>query len=455
MRKKELLKKLHDLRKEVKPDQEWQAKNRDILLNQIKAQTRVDFAKEYGRGFFAVRFLKLAYKPALGLILGVMIILGAWIAGVNATKNSLPGDFWYGVKLTSERFQVNFALNDEKKANLEMQFADRRLDEIIKLINNNEEEKEKDLEMPLRKFQESMTNVKSSLAKLEMTDKEKAVKMAEIIDEKTKGYTEALEGQQKTMPELAQDTEKAISASKSMGNKALSLIVEQFEAGDMGITIDRVMERVRSRVSDLEEDVDLAKADIDKIITNKKLEAERLAAAEEAAEESAEEETGAEEESTAEESAEEETTGEEIAEEEITEEEITEEETAEEANGEEAVKEEETGATEEEEQKVDTEEAAEEPEEDLPTIEEIKDKPDQAQALLVKAKNFLKNGSVTQAFDQVRQANEILTLVNKVIKANSQYLEAPVLEEQEEQEVKEGETGDEAANNEENNTSSE
>ena len=45
MKKKELLKQLNNLKETIKPDSSWQEANRDILLSQINAQTRLDFEK--------------------------------------------------------------------------------------------------------------------------------------------------------------------------------------------------------------------------------------------------------------------------------------------------------------------------------------------------------------------------------------------------------------------------
>lgn len=445
MKKKELLKQLNNLKKTVKPDLDWQESNRDILLSQINAQTRLNFETAKFKllpNIFQRRFLMPVLKPVASLVLIVVFVFGVWTASVSATKKSLPGDLFYNIKLTTERVQVNLTLNDEKKANLEIAFAQRRLEEIEKIVEKSEPDSGENIEIPLKKFQENMNNVKSNLAKLEIKDKEGAIKIANLIDEKSKEYVGLLMDQQGKLPGLALNTAEAISASKSTANKALSLIIEEYETGDSDLSAEEVVSKVQTRIDSLQTALNSAKTDIDVITDAQAAEAIRLA--EEAAK--AEEEARLAEEEAAK-----------LAEEEKSEEELATDQSAEEASSEEADSVEETPAedsdqdaeaadqsdgeaesqepvqdqpadqsaesvpTEETPVEITNEEPVE-PVEVLPTIEEIKDMRVEALALLVDAENLLKENQVRQAFDKVKQADDLLSLINKVILANSQYL---------------------------------
>ena len=189
MKKKELLQKLNNLKQEIKPDKAWQEANRGILLTQIKAQSRLEFEAK-NKVFFNVfsnKFAKHGIRLAASFAVVILLVFGAWITSVNATKNSLTGEFWYSIKLTTERVQVSLALDDEKKANLEIEFAERRLEEIERVVEKSDlVQTREDIEVPLKKFQESIANIKSNLAKLEKTDSQTALKLANLVDEKTK-----------------------------------------------------------------------------------------------------------------------------------------------------------------------------------------------------------------------------------------------------------------------------
>ena len=436
IKKRDLLKQIHNLKKTIKPDSAWQKSNREILLSQIKSQTSLEFVPSHR--IMAKNLFIAVYKPLGSFILIAGILLGAWIASVGATRNSLPGDFFYGVKLAAERVQVNLATNDEKKANLEMTFADRRLAEMKKVADQNvSQNQNENLKVSLKQFQESINNVKSSLAKLEKTDSKTAAKVADLVDEKTKEYVNLLQDQQDKAPELASNTEEAISASKATGDKALSYILSEFESGKSDLNLDQVKSKISDRIDTLKKGLDLAKSDIDKIITNKKI-ADDFAVAKaladkKAAEEKAASDAKAAEEAAAKASADASAAAKALADkaEEAKSETTTDNKSENIANNNANTNVNADTNSQPDAQNVNSSanikqdaQSNSQPAEILPTIDEIKDKPAEINKFLAKADDFLKSNSVSQAFDQVKQADDILTLINKVIDANSQYLEA-------------------------------
>ncbi len=421
MKKRELLKQLHNLRRAIKPDLKWQTANREILLSQIKAQTKLDFVLSHK--LLLKNLFVSVYKPVGAMILVACILFGTYITTVGATRNSLPGDFLYGLKLTTERMQVNLAMNDEKRTNLEFTFAERRLAEIKKSTAKEGGIKDKkNLEIPLKKFQESLNNVKSNLAKLEITDKQKALEVADMINQKAKEYIDIIKDQQASSPQMAdnKETEQAISISKATADKALNLIVKEFESGESELILDEVKEKINARIVDLEKNLISVQSEIDLIIVNKKLAEERalVEAEKKAAEESAAAKALADKKAAEEAAAK----------------------VAENTPSTEIKPEENTNAVNDSNSNTNTitaqpDPAANtnsnneqvEPVEVLPTIEEIKDKPKEIEALIAKAKGYLQSNSISQAFDQVRQAEDIMTLVDKVIEANKQYLETQII----------------------------
>ncbi len=425
MQKKDLLKQLNNLQHEIKPDLVWKKTNREILCSQIKAQTSdLKNQKISWHALLAKQFMVSAYKPLGAMILIIGIGLGAYITTVGATRNSLPGDLLYGFKLTTERVQVGLANSDEKKVDLEIVFADRRLTEMQKLTENDKSDKNENLQVSLKKFQESMDNVKTGLAKLEKADSKTAAKLANKVDEKTKEYVDILKDQQTKTPEVAANDEtatataKAITASKSTADKALDVIVKEFEGGNKEIALQDLKQKMNSRIDELVTKIETDKANIEKVITNKAAAAKALAAKEAADKAAAEasaakaleaKETVAAEAAAANESETETNT--------VTTEENKPANTNTNLN---------TNTNIVIEQPIPEVKPVETvPAEVLPTIEEIKDKPAAAEKLLAKAREFLASNSISQAFDMIKQADDIMTLVDKVIKANEEFLVAP------------------------------
>jgi hypothetical protein len=390
MTKKEILKQLHNLNQDIKPDAEWKASNREILLSQIKAQTLTSQTehKILWHVFWAKKFMLAAYKPLGAMILIFGVILGGYTMTVGAAKNSLPGDFLYPIKLTTERMQVNLAGNDEKKTNLEIVFAERRLEEMQKVADKsgNDSTKKENLQVSLQKYQESINNVKSGLSKLEKTDSKTALKVAKLIDEKTKGYVDILKQQNDTNSDLSQTTgtADAITASKSMGEKALDVIITEFQAGNSQISIDEVYQKLDDMTKGLADNIEKAKIEVDKILANKKI-AEAKAS------------------TTVKNEVLPDTT----------------------VKTPEAQTQQNTNVNTAPEAPVQEDKNSEEI---LPTLDELKLKLVEAGSILSQARGDLVARKIISAYEKAKQTADIMTTVEKVIAANKEYLEEPKTE---------------------------
>ena len=73
----------------------------------------------------------------MGTLITIVVILGLALGGtsaVYAAQDDLPGEPLYQVKLLSEEARLDLAADPEKKMDLDLQFALRRLDEIEEMI---------------------------------------------------------------------------------------------------------------------------------------------------------------------------------------------------------------------------------------------------------------------------------------------------------------------------------
>ena len=78
-------------------------------------------------------FTDMVARPMALTSLMIVMVLGGWITSVNASLDTLPGDAFYGVKLVSEKAQLVLA-SSNTKSKLHAEFASRRLDEIVTLV---------------------------------------------------------------------------------------------------------------------------------------------------------------------------------------------------------------------------------------------------------------------------------------------------------------------------------
>ena len=125
---KDLIKKIKEL-KQIEPSSEWMNSTRHNLMTQIKIDEN---ANMYNISFF--QWIKQPQSFALAFCLMLMVLGGPWLA-IKASEASLPGEFLYSVKKATEGVQITVT-SEDSKAQLSVEFAGRRLEELSKMSEN-------------------------------------------------------------------------------------------------------------------------------------------------------------------------------------------------------------------------------------------------------------------------------------------------------------------------------
>jgi hypothetical protein len=133
---KDLLQQLKSLKKEASAgyvSESNRAAARDNLMLAIGARQTKKESWSPTSVFEFTRFVigDAMSKPAMAFGSVFLIVLGS-ISTVNASANSLPGDPLYGLKVVTERTQLQLA-NSDRRAVLHTEFAERRLQELLEL----------------------------------------------------------------------------------------------------------------------------------------------------------------------------------------------------------------------------------------------------------------------------------------------------------------------------------
>lgn len=268
MQNKELIKKLQSF-KRIKPRSEWIIQNREILLTQIRSQSKserdikksFDYYVEFLRLFFPSRWV---LRPVGIFILIATVVLGSNLATVRAAQ-SLPGDLLYPLKLASEMAQMTFTLSEEKKVELEIEFTGRRLDELKKIQEKVDEpdfERKEKIQEAVKKVKENVERVENRLKSIEEEREPRTVvEVAKSVNDKTEEYKYELE---RLIEELRKDVSDDIQKSKDDMSEALSSIVKvntstletMIEKRDeQVVSEDEIVERLEKKIVDAENGV--------------------------------------------------------------------------------------------------------------------------------------------------------------------------------------------------------
>ena len=83
--------------------------------------------------FYVHQFTHAMLKPAAGVVAVFLFAIFGWVSAANISGSALPGDDLYKVKLGVERAQLSLAFNPEQHASLQVEFASRRLQEMVEV----------------------------------------------------------------------------------------------------------------------------------------------------------------------------------------------------------------------------------------------------------------------------------------------------------------------------------
>ena len=165
---------------QIQPENEWREKVKRELLSQIRVYKAEKAEKA---DTYRLKPELLLLRPVVAISLILAIIFGGSVVTVQATKNSLPGQFLYPIKIALEKGRLILARKGEKKVDLELEFAGQRLEELGQIVQI---EPEKTIEA-VQNFQNNLDSVKVSLQKLEEDDKiieDKIIEAAKIVEKK-------------------------------------------------------------------------------------------------------------------------------------------------------------------------------------------------------------------------------------------------------------------------------
>ncbi len=171
MNDKEIVNQLNKLR-EVQPDSAWQAKNRALLLSQIGPGSKDELTTVAGFSILnlPLRLIKTIPQPVLAVFLIVLFMFGSGVFSIQASKNAKPGDSLYIAKIINERTQQVLTFDEQKKAQLGIEFAGNRAAELNQILsdksNVNDADKKTKVENLVNDFKKEIDGVKNHIAKI-------------------------------------------------------------------------------------------------------------------------------------------------------------------------------------------------------------------------------------------------------------------------------------------------
>mgnify|MGYP001588884829 FL=1 len=278
-----ILEQLKEL-KNIRPREGWVNAQRELLLSQITTQNAVKPQSFLVNGWYLVKslmpvgVLRFVARP-VGVFVSLMVLIfSTGMFGVNASRGSLPGDFLYQVKLTSEKVKVGFTVAEEKKAVLHVQFAEERVKEIEKVSQKSSsiETKKEQIKVAATGLKDEMTKTNETLDKVkqDQTKSKEVVATVKQVDQKTTELGVRIDQKKEELKdnkEISKSLSEVKAAMAETGVKAVEVIVSKHESGAVKLSDSEIIETINNidkKIENAQKKVDEATLQVKEVTTN-------------------------------------------------------------------------------------------------------------------------------------------------------------------------------------------
>lgn len=247
------------------PDKNWKNEFRSTLMMQAKntvgENPRVLSFKESVREFaafiFPVEQMQFAARTLTVMVLAAGLVFGGSITTVSASLNSVPGDLLYSLKRITEEAQVALANGGEVKAELHLEFAGRRVQEVVKINDNDADDGAERITQAVESFKQEIATANQYMEDLK-DDSEKVVQVAKSIDAKTEMHQQILTEVEKNTTNSA--TLGVVAEAKAVAEdasvKAVEVLIINHESASSTISTEELKDTVENKINDIEKKVD-------------------------------------------------------------------------------------------------------------------------------------------------------------------------------------------------------
>jgi len=282
----------------VKPRSEWLQNNREVLLSQIrntvsheaKPAFKIESFWPALSIFLPQTFVYNFVRPVAVLLIVVMVGTSGWIATVDASYESLPGDWLYGVKRVGEKTQsavVSMTGNKTADTRLHAEFAKRRAVEVKKIVASTDPSKKAKVNEAMADLKSEIKVVNANLDKAKLASSDvsaEVIKEVKTSADEVKAVLESVKDNLQTASSTDLAAANVITEVKEMKDlakdtavKAVGMIVDKHLAGDNTVTkeevkkeLDKTMASAASEITENKQNMDSVKIIIDSAVTEAK-----------------------------------------------------------------------------------------------------------------------------------------------------------------------------------------
>jgi len=195
---------LRGLERRIVADPAWVRATRKALVAEVVRtlpRTKMGFwarQRELIRTLWTSRISQFVRKPVLATLSVGVVAMGGSIFSVSAAERSLPGDFFYGLKLVTEQARLALTPATEDKLKLKTEFTERRINEFQQIASTDPQQEK--VVQAASVIKSDLNTIKQQLTQVtNEASPQKAAAAAKLVDQKT---TEVINALQQTKAQL-------------------------------------------------------------------------------------------------------------------------------------------------------------------------------------------------------------------------------------------------------------
>ena len=204
---KDLQRRLRSLRsaeRELTPDPAWVAQTREALVLKISTSGPIRESKTARRQTWKAlwqlipsQFIQWVRRPVFASLAAIVGLAGGSLMSVSAAERSMPGDFFYGLKLATEQARLALTSAKDEKLKLKTEFTGRRVEELKQVADAKQDNHVVEVAEILKRDLDTMKN-----QLIEVSNEESVSKTADVARLVDKKSGEVISALQQAKPQL-------------------------------------------------------------------------------------------------------------------------------------------------------------------------------------------------------------------------------------------------------------
>jgi hypothetical protein len=179
---------------------------------------------------------KFAVSTLVALIFVIVVLFGGASATAYASQTALPGDALYPVKTSIESTQISLANDAYLQAQLYLEFAQRRMEEITKLLQQG---RTTDIEFAASEFEVYLQKAMEATQVVLASDPERGAELSRLVSQALLDYAVALKSVLVSAPEVIKPAvEKALLISHDGAGDEIEIVGIVVAISDTQLEID-------------------------------------------------------------------------------------------------------------------------------------------------------------------------------------------------------------------------